>query len=401
MIFPEETAPNPAYAKGPKPSSIPDSSESGDESGLLDIFEDADFRRIQRRHLPVAGPIHIMVRSCPTCLKAPGGAGMSDMLDPLGLSVDSLNFDFTDVGTQMAYLIDIVGYSLGLVDQIDTIFEDISPVVDDLIGLMDALYKSNIINPKDDDGEMLSDNYYDMLTSLFSQAESLEFDTDQLDAAARSVPSDGWTTTYDDEGNPVVKGENYNLIKFIETALTSDLFDIDQGGDILDQMIDFANDPDDPIGEIFDAVDSSIIISSNFGNILDTFIGDAGGLVDETLGTSFTNVTDWAAEGDNFKFVLTSLEPFAAGLENIDFLNSDADMVENMLKALAQSQIFNVSEDEYVFSDFLLAKLKGEGSVMGEYIYDPHEDETSPSPYDIITADFHAVGQTPATAVNW
>jgi hypothetical protein len=404
MIFPEDDpTPEPAYAKGPKPSSIPDSSETDEGSGLLDIFEDEDFRTGFKEDIcPLLDRSRIMGAVLPDVLEsALAGAGMADMLDPLGLSVESLNFDFDDVGTQMAYLIDIVGYSLGLVDQIDTIFEDISPVVDDLIGLMDALFKSDIINPKDDDGLMLTDNYYDMLTSLFSQAEGLDFDTAQLDAAARTVPADGWTTTYDEEGDPLVKGENYNLIKFIETALTSDLFDIDQEGDILDQMIAFASDPDDPIGEIFDAVDSSIIISSNFGNILDTFIGDAGGLVDDELGTSFTNVTDWSAEGDNFKFVLTSLEPFSAGLENIDFLNSDADMVEDMLKALAQSQIFNVSEDEYVFSDFLLAKLKGEGSIMGEYIYDPYEDETSPSPYDIITADFHAIGQTPATAANW
>jgi hypothetical protein len=98
-------------------------------------------------------------------------AGMADTFTDLGLDPNSFNFEFSDVGTQMSFLIDIIGFSLSVVDSLDSILGDgdITPVVDDLIGLLDSLYQSDIINPKDVDGLMTTDNYYDLLTSLFNR----------------------------------------------------------------------------------------------------------------------------------------------------------------------------------------------------------------------------------------
>ncbi|HAK05373.1 MAG TPA: hypothetical protein DCM23_01555 [Firmicutes bacterium] len=401
LIFPEEEPPSNPLARGPKLSSVPTSEDPAD-TGLLTLFEDSEFRDGFKEDVcPLLDRSRIMGAVLPDVLEgALSAPEMDDLLSPLGLTVADLNFDFGDVGTQMSYLIDIVGFSLSVVDQLDTIFEDVAPVADDLIGLLDSLYMSDIINPKDDDGLMIGENYYNMLTELFNSAGNLDFDEDEFDTAMRSVPSDGWTTTYDEFGDPIVTGENYSLIKFVETAMVV-VGDIDTEGDVLDQMISYASDPDDPIGTMFDSIDSSIIISATMGGMLDNLIGPTGGLVDPTIGSSFGNVQDWHEEGANLKIILNSLNDFTEGLDNIDFLNSDPVKVESLLKSLARSQIFNAPSDEYVFSDFLLAKLKGTGTLMADYIYDPYEDGTSLSPYDRVTADFHAVGQTPATAINW
>jgi len=396
LIFPEEE-PEPARLATPKGADEPA------DNDLLTLFEDEDFRASFKDDIcPLLDRSQIMGAVIPSVLEgAFSGDAMSGMLDPLGLTGNDLNFDFDDVGTQMGILIDIIGFSLSVVDNMDTIFDDITPVVDDLIGLLDAIFTSDIFNPKDDDDLMTSENYYTLLSSIFGNADALSIDMDELDATARSVPDDGWVTTYDELGQPLVKGENYNLIKFIETALTSDLFDIDTEGDVMDQLIGFANDPDDPIGSIFDAVDSSIIISGTFGGVLDGLFGNSGGLVDPVLGTSFRNVNNWSTEGQNLKDTLVALDAFTSGIEDIDFMNDDPVLVENILKALARSQIFLTPDNKYVFSDFLLNKLKGDNSLLGDYLLDPYEAVADPSPYDIVTADFHAVGQTPATAANW
>ena len=400
LIFPEEEpAADGAKLPGKKSADEPE----GDS--LLTLFEDVAFRDAFKNDIcPLLDRSRIMGSVLPDVLEsALTNPSMADTFTNLGLDPNSFNFEFTDVGTQMAFLIDIIGFSLSVVDSLDSILGDgdISPVVDDLIGLLDALYQSSIINPKNNTGLMTTDNYYDLLTSLFNRAGTLAIDSDELDTAMRSVPHDGWVTEYDELGDPVFAGENYNLIKFLETALTSDLFNIDSSGDVLDQMIAFATDPDDPIGKVFTAVDSSIIISATMGGIVDGLIGDAGGLIDTSLGSTFRNVTDWELEGETLKSILVALEPFTTGIENIDFMNDDPVKVENILKAIAQSQIFLTPDDEYLFGEFLLNKIKGDGSIMADYVFDPYEDETSPSPYDIVTADFQAIGSTRATAANW
>lgn len=399
LIFPEdEPASEGARLPGIKKA-------EGDDNSLLTLFGDVDFRNAFKYDIcPLLDRSRIMGSVLPDVLEtALTNPDIAATFTDLGLDPATFNFGFTDVGTQMGILIDIIGYSLSVVDNLDAILGDgdISPVVDDLIGLLDSLYISSIINPKDNAGMMTTDNYYGLLDSLFSRAGTLQVDANELDAAMRSVPHDGWATTYDQAGDPIAFGENYHLIKFLETALTSDLFNIDAGGDVLDQMIDFANDPSDPIGAVFNAVDSSVIISSTMGGIVDSLIGSAGGLIDTDLGSSFRNVTDWALEGQNLKDILIALEPFTSGIENIDFMNDDPVKVENILKAIARSQIFLTPDDEYLFGDFLLSKIKGEGSIMADYVFDPYEDETSPSPYDLITSDFRGIGQTRATASNW
>jgi hypothetical protein len=78
---------------------------------------------------------------------------------------------------------------------------------------------SNIINPKDDTGAMSGDNYYNLVIGIFSMVESLSIDRSDLETAVRAVTTnlatghDGWTTVFNDQGEVVTAGENFNLIK--------------------------------------------------------------------------------------------------------------------------------------------------------------------------------------------
>lgn len=383
---------------------------------IMELLKDEAFRNdIKEGIVPYFDKSQIFNAIIPGVLEVTlGDPAFDSFLSLIDLSVADFNFDFTEVSREVSILIDMVGYSLSVSEVADDLMNQFSTIKDDLIGLLDSLYRSDIVNPKDGDGTMLSENYYNLMNGIFAMVEALEIDGPTLDDAIRAVEADpltghdGWTTEYDDEGNLITAGENYHLINFLDTVLASGLFELDPAnGDLITQMVELLptnEDPSDPIGDIFNAVDSSVIISNTFGSLLDGFFGDTGGLVDPALGTTFENVTDWAEEGETLKFIIGSLADFTDGLEGLDFLNTDPALVSDILKGLARSQIFIKPDDRYVFPDFLLNKLKGTGgttSIVAEYLYDPYEDETSPAPYEMVTADFYAVGDTRATASNW
>jgi hypothetical protein len=384
---------------------------------LIGLLNDADFRlAIKSDILSFMDRSEMMIAIIPPVLESTlSDPAFDDFLSILDLSTQDFNFDFRDVGTQLGIFLDIIGYSFSVLEAGNDIMGQFSTIKNDLVGLLDSMYFSNIINPKDEEGMMLSDNYYNLVIGIFSMVESLSIDSADLELAVRSITAnletghDGWTTVFDEEGLVVTAGENFNLINFLDTVLNSGLFDLDPNeGDLISQMIGLlptVENPEDPIGDIFNSVNSSVIISSTFGKILDGFFGATGGLIDEDLGTSFTNVTDWSIEGETLKLIISSLSSFSDGLESLDFLNSDPAMVADILKALAQSQIFLKEDDSYVFPDFLLNKLKGSGdgsdSVISQYLFDPYEDNTSASPYDRVTSDFYAVGNTRSNASAW
>lgn len=384
---------------------------------LISLLNDADFRSaVKSDILTFMDRSEMMIAIIPPLLESTlSDPAFDDFLSILDLSTSDFNFEFRDVGTQLGIFLDIIGYSFSVLEAGDDIMGQFGTIKNDLVGLLDSMYFSNIINPKDDQGEMMSDNYYNLVIGIFSMVETLSIDRPDLELAVRSVTTnletghDGWTTIFNDSGDVTTAGENYNLINFLDTVLNSGLFELDPNeGDLISQMVDLLpseDQPDDPIGDIFNSVNSSIIISSTFGKILDSFFGSTGGLIDEELGTTFTNVTDWSIEGETLKLIIRSLSSFSDGLESLDFLNSDPVLVADILKALAQSQIFLTNDDSYIFPDFLLNKLKGTGdgsdSVISQYLYDPYEDNSSPSPYDTVTTDFYLVGNTRSTASQW
>jgi hypothetical protein len=290
----------------------------------------------------------------------------------------------------------------------DDLINQFPTVAYDLIGLLDNIYLSDIIN-KNPITNNKTTNYNQMIKGIFTLVDGLGIDEDDIDTGFNLVSpvgqENGWTTTYIDTNNNdkldaldtvSFAGENYHLINFLKNALDSGLLDI--SGDIFEALNDYASgseDLDDPnvstLYKIFAYADRSEIISASFGGILDNLFGTTGGLLDPDLGTSFRNVTSWTEEGSNLIFLVKQINNFSGGLDNIDFLNSDVGILEELLQGLAASDIFSKPNGDYVFPDFLLNQLKGISS-LSSYFVDPTPylvtyDNDATDPYTIVTQD--------------
>jgi hypothetical protein len=96
---------------------------------------------------------------------------------------------------------------------------------------------------------------------------------------------------------------------------------------------------------------------------------------------------------------------FSGGLENIDFLGTDVEDLEELLQGLAASNIFSKPNGAYVFPDFLLNQLKAIPS-MGSYFLDPtpylvEYDNDATDLYTIVTQDFYQISNQVSTRMNW
>lgn len=125
--------------------------------------------------------------------------------------------------------------------------------------------------------------------------------------------------------------------------------------------------------DIFTNVDDSLIMKSLMGDILDGYL-----LTDDLLGAtgvdaSFNNVTSWQTEGASLDALVKAAAEIG-DIGNLDFANSDPDVVKEIIDCLSQSQIFdkpivdaggNVTGTEYLFPKYLNAKL------VDKYLSDP------------------------------
>ena len=386
-------------AKTPLRSSVDSSSSSSSEdNAVLDLFQDEEVREyIKDEVCPRLDNSHLMGFLLPDILEAVvGGTDFTEIRDFIGLDVTDLNFDLDSIGTEMGVFIDLMGYALNVMDaDMNDIETFIGEHAGDITGILDCIYQSNIFNPKDALGNFESENYYTILETIFTGSGDFGFDPDEVSAAVRSVDETGWATTYDEEGNVVQYGENYYMIHTISTVFDEGLFDLMGETNILTAL----NSPeyDGAITAVFSSIEDSEVMSSCFGGLLDNlFSGDTTIVDPDGLGTSFRNVTDWAAEGANLELMLDTLNTFGNDLEGIDFMDFSAENVESLLTELAHSGIFDDPDGDYLLGEFLYSKFIGAG--MGEYLLDKDEVSTDPSPYDEVHSDFLTVGPTTSEA---
>jgi hypothetical protein len=345
-----------------------------------------------------------------------------DFLSIIGITVEDLNFEFDSLSRELNLVVDLLGYALGVLDATDDLINQFPTIYLDLVGMLDTIYASDIINLNPVSNSKAT-NYTKIIKGVFALVEGIGISEADIDAGIAKVISGGnnWTTTYTDTNgngllddsdivNVVSSGENYQLVNFLKTALTSGLLDI--SGDIFSALNDLAEGNEDlnsedvsPLYQIFAYADRSQIISSSFGGILDTLFGSTGGLLDEDLGSSFRNVISWTEEGSTLVYLVKQLVNFQDGLENLDFLNSDIVLVEELLQGLAASQIFIKQDGTYIFPDFLLNQLTSITSLSTYFedptpyldVYDPNVNDD----FDIVTSDFYAIGNTEETKENW
>jgi hypothetical protein len=398
--------------------------EPGQSLDILGLLADAEFRKELKTNLiPTLDRSQIIFTVVPGILESTlTGETFDDFLNLISLTTEDLNFEFTSLSRELIIVIDMMGYALNVIDASDDLINQFPTVAYDLIGLLDNIYLSDIIN-KNPITNNKTTNYNQMIKGIFTLVDGLGIDEDDIDTGFNLVSpvgqENGWTTTYIDTNNNdkldaldtvSFAGENYHLINFLKNALDSGLLDI--SGDIFEALNDLASgseDLDDPnvstLYKIFAYADRSEIISASFGGILDNLFGTTGGLIDPDLGTSFRNVTSWTEEGSNLLFLVKQINNFSGGLDNIDFLNSDVGILEELLQGLAASDIFSKPNGDYVFPDFLLNQLKGISS-LSSYFIDPTPylvtyDNDATDPYTIVTQDFYQVSNQVSTKSNW
>ena len=398
--------------------------EPGQSLDALGLLEDVEFRKgLKTDLIPTLDRSQIILTVVPGILESTlTGTGFDDFLSLISLTTSDLNFEFTSLSRELIIVIDMMGYAFNVLEASDDLFNQFPTLAFDLIGLLDNIYSSDIIN-KNPITNNKTTNYNQMIKGIFTLIDGIGIEEADIDAGFNLVTpvgqQNGWTTTYIDINNNdkldssdtiSYAGENYHLINFLKTAIDSDLLNI--SGDIFEALNELASgseDLDDPnvstLYKIFAYADRSEIISASFGGILDNLFGTTSGLIDLDLGTSFRNVTSWTEEGSNLLFLVKQMNNFSGGLENIDFLGTDVEDLEELLQGLAASNIFSKPNGAYVFPDFLLNQLKAIPS-MGSYFLDPtpylvEYDNDATDLYTIVTQDFYQISNQVSTRMNW
>ena len=398
--------------------------EPGESLDILGLLADSEFRKgLKTDLIPTLDRSQIIFAVVPGILESTlTGVTFDDFLSLIALTTEDLNFEITSLSRELIIVIDMMGYALNVIDASDDLVNQFPTVAYDLIGLLDNIYLSDIIN-KNPITNNKATNYNQMIKGIFTLLDGFGIEETDIDAGFNLVTSvgqeNGWTTRYVDTNNNdkldaldtiTFAGENYHLINFLNNAIDSGLLDI--SGNVFDALNDLTsgsedlNDPNvSTLYKIFAFADRSEIISASFGGILDNLFGTTGGLIDSDLGTTFRNVTSWTEEGSNLIFLVKQITNFSGGIDNIDFLNSDVTILEEVLQGLAASNIFSKPNGTYVFPDFLLNQLKAIPSLSA-YFLDPIPylvayDNDPTNAYTIVTQDFYQVSNQASTKTNW
>jgi hypothetical protein len=396
----------------------------GETLDILGLLEDTEFRRSLKVDLiPKLDQSQIILVVVPAFLEATlTGPTFDDFLSLISLTTADLNFDFSSLSRELNIIVDMMGYAVNVLGASSDLINQFPTVAYDLIGLLDQIYLSDIIN-FNPVTENKTTNYRAIIKGIFTLVEGVGIEEADIDVGFNQVVAsggnNGWTTVYTDLNDNdrldetdliTFAGENFHMINFLKSALDSGILDI--SGDLFAALNDLttgSEDLDDPnvaiLYKIFALADRSNIIASSFGGILDNVFGTTGGLLDAGLGTSFRNVTSWTEEGSTLLFLVKQLANFADGLNGIDFLNSDVSLIEELLQGLAASQIFEKNDGTYLFPDFLLDQLTGIAD-LSSYFSDPTPyqlayDADPADAFNIVREDFYAISNQVSTKTNW
>lgn len=318
---------------------------------------------------------------------------VGNALATIGLSVDDLNLDIDNLGQEFANLLNVYS-SIDLLNSITdenmSNNERISNITENYVGianLLDTIFESEIINPKEEfyDGD-LNNNYFTLLNFLFESSnngealiEGFEFKEDVvgLRPTSNGAGSHNWANTRHDGqyqldmyGRPILDGENGYIALVLASLGTKsndvnspyyqqNLFDAILGSDEseISNVIGYL-ESDFKISRLFKAVDDSSVFSASFGQFLDTTLDDPNiGIIDEDAYQSFTLVSDWTKEGENFAKICNSIKEVGISLNDFDITNvSNIPALNVLLHSLSNSKLFG-GDITYNFNSFLYQKL--------------------------------------------
>ena len=232
-------------------------------------------------------------------------------------------------------------------------FKDES-VVDALTKLLSVIWKNPLFNPtpKANDNYEKNENLFGLLEYVFSMTSSIGLSIERK--TLRKVETN--SHTWDDEFAAVG-----NIIKYIANHDVTKAADMFNDGLSRSSIANLKDEGEGKVGlpKLFTLVNESYIFKSSLGPFLDDMLGDAlsGFLVDKGNNVSFSNITDWAEEGQRISNLLDSLYNLVPEndadaknfLSNFD-MSKLHDIVElnDMLHQLANSGIFTYIDKDNV-----------------------------------------------------
>ena len=334
------------------------------DEGLLDALIDC---------LPNADRSLILSSNLPSIAE---GALKNVPLQEYG--IEHLDFECDSLGSEISKLLKIAKYCPVLVNSFakfesmgtSTMTSLVVEAEDEFAYILDAILSSKIINPVIDGKENV--NFCNLVNTLMEKVgDAVSFEP----LTPEDLPSN-LTSVYDDDGNITVKGETYFLVdalcSVVSSGLVENLSSI-TGADA-NQAVAALSRVD--IASVFESIGNSQLLSKMAGQALDGYIIKPL-FGDETEGVSFTNITDWKAEGEAIESII-ALAAKGIDLSNLDFFAIGPN-VDELLTRLADSGIFTSRDGEYLFPKFLYNKLVG--SLNGDalsFFLDPN-DQVDPA----------------------
>lgn len=334
------------------------------DEGLLDALIDC---------LPNADRSLILSSNLPSIAE---GALKNVPLEEYG--IEHLDFECDSLGFEISKLLKIAKYCPVLVSSFakfesmgtSTMTSLVVEAEDEFAYILDAILSSKIINPVIDGKENV--NFCNLVNTLMEKVgDTVSFEP----LTPEDLPSN-LTSEYDDDGNITVKGETYYLVDALCSVVSSGLVEnlsCITGGDA-NQAVAALSRVD--IASVFESIGNSKLLSKMAGQALDGYIIEPL-FGDDTEGVSFTNITDWKAEGEAIESII-ALAAKGIDLSNLDFFAIGPNVGE-LLTRLADSGIFTSRDGEYLFPKFLYNKLVG--SLSGDalsYFLDPN-DQVDPA----------------------
>ena len=293
---------------------------------------------------------------------------------------------------------------------VPTLISQLGQANESIAYALDAIYSCRIINPipLSTDTYTINENFLNVMNFIFG--DSLNVDGLTFDQALLSDPNIKWSNSTDSNGNffhdrygrPIYDGENGAIANVIRALGTSGIMTVMtdpnylSGSNITDNLASLENDYH--LSTVLAAVGRSVVFSSTMGTFLDAQLQQTG-ILDQ--GVSFTNVTDWAEEGEKLGVLLTTIGEVEIDMSNLD-LNAVTNVVglNNLLHALADSSIFiDKTSGDYLFSNWLYVKVESSltnfsdgintfNLIQDPSVWDPTWGEQGPDQYTIVKNDF-------------
>ena len=342
---------------------------------------------------------------------------ISDSLVNVGLDPTTFDLQVNNLGTEIAHLLDALT-SFDLIKDLSDpslptgdIIKKVSSNYESIATILDVVFESNIINPKDEFyDDDLNNNFFNILNFIFEGKDGDKFLVDGLifnEAKVGLYPSSNgagahnWQNSKapngdyfkDAYGRPIFDGENGYIAEVIATFGTTNaagetIYDLVSKGNIADSIGKL--EKDFKISNMFMAVDKSSVLSATFGTFLDASLDDPNlGLIDIDAQRSFTLVNDWTKEGINFGRICNSIDELGVSLNNLDLMKvKNVPALNKMLHSLASSNMFG-GDAQYNFNAFLYSKINESfASSTYDLTSDPFQKDHEIKTYNKFKNDF-------------